>query len=361
MNGERLLWVDSWWSALGGDAPLPGPVAAVLALSLAFLFVVLPSAYWISLLHRKFAADLQARVGPNRAGPGGLGQPLADFLKLIQKEGRQKRSRAERIWMGVHTFALFSTLAVLPLGTMALLVDTEISVFIPFWSLLVLALGAMWIGLSRPSVPGWFGGIRAGAQTLTGAFPALLCVLTAGMRADGFSWSALAGSQGANLLSWGLWGQPPFQLIAFGVFLFSGLILLGAEPFDAAVSKGDIQGGVGANLEGRDLAMFSLGRFYGFFFWSVMTVVIFLGAWNLPRGFSDWLREQHLERLLAFLELSVLLAKTWLLMLGVVWFARSNPRVRADQVTELSWRVLGPLALGALLGATLWSAGGWGL
>ncbi len=75
----------------------------------------------MSFLERKLGADLQARVGPNRTGSVGMLQPLADLLKLLQKESRERRTFGERIWFGVHTMALYSTVAVLPLGSLVLL------------------------------------------------------------------------------------------------------------------------------------------------------------------------------------------------------------------------------------------------
>src|SRR6202023_3213123 len=102
------------------------------------------------------------------------------------KEAQARWSWRENFWLIVHTMALYSTLAVLPLGSAALLVDTEMSAFLPFWSALVLALGTMLLGLSQDSVPGWFGGIRVASQALAGSFPALIAVLCAGVRAGGF-------------------------------------------------------------------------------------------------------------------------------------------------------------------------------
>jgi NADH-quinone oxidoreductase subunit H len=230
------------------------------------------------------------------------------------------------------------------------------SAFLPFWSALVLALGTMLLGLSQESVPGWFGGIRVAAQTLAGSFPALVTLLCAGVHAGSFKWSVLAQSQGFSPTSWTLFSNP-FQWVAFVVFVMSGLVLLAIPPLDGGLSMSDIHGGVASHLYGRRLSLFRFGRFYGFFIWSVITVVLFLGAWELPSGLTEGLRAGGALRLLALFELVVLLTKTYILMLFVVWVARVNPRSRVDQVTDFSWKVLSPFALTALVGAGVWA--GW--
>jgi NADH-quinone oxidoreductase subunit H len=355
MNAENS-WIVSWCDALGLPLEMPQWIYGLLSLICIYYFVVVPSGALMMYVDRKVSADLQARVGPNRAGPAGSLQPVADLLKLLQKQSRQEWGWLENTWLSVHTMALYSTLAVLPLGSLALLLDTEMSAFLPFWSGLVLALGTMLLGLSQSSVPGWFGGIRVAAQTLAGAFPALIALICTGVRAGSFRWSLLAQSQGFSPWHWTFMSNP-FQAIAFVVFVLSGLILLAIPPLDGGLSMSDIHGGVSSHLHGRRLSLFRFGRFYGFFLWSVITVVLFLGAWILPSGIVESLKANGAYRFLAWIELIWLLAKTFLLMILIVWIARVNPRSRVDQITDFAWKVLSPFSLAALVGAGIWA--GW--
>lgn len=356
MMSAENSWIVAWCNSIGFLSDLPDWVHAVLALICIYCWVVVPCGGLMFYLDRKISADLQARVGPNRAGPAGLFQPVADLLKLLQKEARKEWSWRENFWLSVHTMALYSTLAVMPLGSMALLVDTEMSAFVPFWSALVLALGTMLLGLSQGSVPGWFGGIRVAAQTLAGAFPALIALLCAGARAGNFRWSILANCQGFSPWAWTFLSNP-FQFIAFIVFVISGLVLLAIPPLDGGLSMSDIHGGVSSHLFGRRLSLFHFGRFFGFFFWSIISVVLFLGAWVLPHQLSEGLRSQGAYRFLALIELLWLLMKTFALMLLITWVARVNPRSRVDQITDFAWKVLSPFSLVALVGASIWA--GW--
>lgn len=354
MNSENS-WIVAWSEALGFPSNLPHWLYAAVALICVFCFVLVPCGGLMSYFERKLAADLQARVGPNRAGPAGVLQPIADLIKLLQKESRTDWNWKENIWLSVHTMALYSTLAVLPLGSMAILVNTEMSVFLPFWSALVLALGTMLLGLSQNSVPGRFGGIRVAAQTLAGSFPALISLLCTGLRSGSFRWSSLAECQGFSPWDWTIVANP-FQTIAFAVFVMSGLVLLAIPPLDGGLSMSDIHGGVSSHLHGRRLSLFQFGRFYGFFFWSVISVVLFLGAWDLPANFVITLKSSGANQILAVAELGWLLIKTFCLMLLVVWIAKVNSRSRVDQITDFAWKVLSPFSLFALVGASLWAA-----
>jgi NADH-quinone oxidoreductase subunit H len=349
-------WATTWAYLAALPEGTPSWAVAIVALTCVYGAVILPSSAAMSYLERKLSADFQARVGPNRAGPAGILQPIADLFKLLQKESSGRRSWRETLWLGVHTMALYSTVAVLPLGSLVLLVDTDMSAFLPFWAALVLALGTMLLGLNQGSVPGWVGGIRVASQALAGAFPALIAILCAGVRAGSFRWSALAGSQSGSPFHWAAFANP-FQFVAMMVFVASGLVLLGIPPLDGGVSLPDIHGGVSSHLHGRRLSLFRLGRFYGFFLWSVIAVVLFLGDWTIPEVVRLSLVEAEAWRTLQLLELGTLLGKTFALMLVVVTIARVTPRLRADQITDLSWRVLSPFALVALGGAALWT--GW--
>jgi NADH-quinone oxidoreductase subunit H len=352
-----VSWASVWGHSLGLPAETPQWLIATAGLIAIYALIILPSGWAMSYLDRKIGADFQARVGPNRAGPAGILQPIADLMKLLQKEATIDWSWREALWLAVHTMALYSTVAVLPLGSLVLLVDTDMSAFLPFWATLVLALGTMLLGLSERSVPGWIGGVRVAAQAVAGAFPALVALLCAGVRAGGFRWSVLAGSQSAAPQHWAIFANPPFQFVAFVVFVVSGLVLLGIPPMDAALSQPDIHGGVSSHLHGRRLSLFKLSRFYGFFLWSVIAVVLFLGAWELPNGVYAALKESGAYGLIQVCELAVLLVKTFFLMLVVIWVARVSPRARVDQVTDFAWKMLSPFALGALIGAALWA--GW--
>jgi NADH-quinone oxidoreductase subunit H len=357
------FFAESWRSLLALPDAVPAPVVAALAVAIVLFVVVLPSGAVLSIASRKMGADLQARIGPRLAGPAGVLQPVSDLLKLLQKKGAPSHlgggSRI-RTWSATffYIMTVYSTVAALPLGSTVLLIDAEMSAFLPFLASLVLALGTMLLGISHGTVPSWFGGLRVAQQAVAGAVPALFALLTAGMRSGGFRWTLLADSQAASPWSWGLFVSP-FDFLAFVVFLAAGLVLLGVAPLEGGGSSKGGHGGISASLDGTRLLFFLMGRFYGFFLWSVITAVLFLGAWRLPSGVAEMLRESGTLWALEGAEIALLLCKVFALMLGVSLVASVMPRLRTDQVADFSWRVLSPLSFLSLVGATVWKA--WGL
>lgn len=357
-SGDSISTWDFWRSAAHVPLDTPVWIVSIIALIFTYVVVILPSGAVMSYFERKLSADLQARVGPNRAGPAGILQPISDFLKLLQKQSREHWSWREAVWLGVHTMALYSTVAVLPLGSHGLLIDTDMSAFLPFWATLVFALGTMLVGLSQKTVPGWFGGLRVASQAMAAAFPAAIAILCAGVHAGSLKWSGLAAGQGAYPYQWAMVSDP-FQVIAFLVFVISGLVLMGIPPLDGGMSIPDIHGGVASQVHGRRMMLFRLSRFYGFFLWSVIAVTLFLGAWQLPEALVSGMERSQAWGWLHFLEVSTLLVKTFLVMIGVILVATVTPRLRSDQVTDLAWKVLSPFGLMALAGTALVT--GWRL
>ncbi len=349
-------WRESWIAVTGLPSETPGWLVAICALAALYAFVIIPSGAAVSILDRKLGADLQARVGPNRAGRAGVLQPLADFLKLVQKRNAQETGAAQWVWLLVHVAALFGTVAVLPLGSMILMVDTDMSALLPFWSTFVLALGTMFLGFNLGSISGWFGGIRVASQALAAGFPALITILSAGAHAGGFRWSAFAACQGFGPWSWALFSNP-FQLIGGATFIASGAVLLGIFPMDSGAASREIHGGVASHLAGIQFLTFRFARYYVFFLWSVITVVLFLGAWRLPADIEDALRGHNAITALILLELGVILFKAISVMLGIGLISRVVPRLRSDQATDFAWQILSPAALLALVGTTLWIGG----
>ncbi|HTL13290.1 MAG TPA: complex I subunit 1 family protein [Bdellovibrionota bacterium] len=353
-----MTWQELWGKVLGFPTGTPEFILAAAVLLMIFVLCVFPAAAFLSLVDRKLSADVQARVGPNRAGRWGVFQPLADLMKLLQKEPARAAGWREGFWLGVLTVCLYSTAAALPLGSSLILVNTGSSPLLVFWVITALSVCLMFLGYNQNSVPGWFSGTRLAAQSLSGAFPALLSVLCVGLWAGGFEWTRIAAAQGADPAHWAI-VRDPFLLLAFAVFMAGGLVVLSVPPLGSGFSLSDIKGGVASGFHGRKIAFFHLGRFYGLFLWSVIAVVCFCGAWNLPTSLSQAVENSDYGILgVKMIEPLVTIVKAAFLMLFTMLFARVMPALRSDQVTDFAWKVLSPIALVALLGTGLWTL--WG-
>ena len=127
-----MIWAQAWAELLSLSPVIPPWAVAVIAITFLHGAVIVPSAVVFNYLDRKITADLQARVGMNRAGPHGIGQFMADLLKLLEKGISRGRGAPGLPWFSVHTMALYSTVAALPLGGGLILLDTDMSALIPF-------------------------------------------------------------------------------------------------------------------------------------------------------------------------------------------------------------------------------------
>jgi NADH:ubiquinone oxidoreductase subunit H len=303
-----------------------------MTMTLAFISILIFTLVFYFFVSRKAIADLQARVGPNQFGPSGFFQPIADSLKLNQKRGDFNfRGDSAFWWILFHTF-LFSTLTILPLGSAFVVYDSKMSVLIPILLSGLLSMSMLLFGINQGTLFSVLSGLRRTSQSMAGLFPALVALLCAAFRSKGLSWTEMNGCQGFLPLFWTAFSGP-FEFLAMIIFILSGLVIFSIYPMDVDRESE-------STMSGRVLGLYYLAKQYCFFLWSLVTVVIFLGGWQLPELFQG----------IALLELIYVLGKVFLLMLVIQVIAKANPVPRVDQVTDFSWKVLSPLSLGALIG-----------
>ncbi len=326
-----------WTIALGLSEVTPWAAVIAIALVAVFIFGVLPSLYFYSYLQRKWVSDLQARVGPNRAGPAGVFQPIALAMMNLLKRGDQEVGifSPEWIWFHIRNAILFSSLALLPIGGALALVNTDLSTFLVFWVILATTLCTFFLGSAQRGGLGLLGASRETAQMLAGMIPAMFCLLLVSSQAPGLSWRGVSEVQGFFPHEW-LILRSPGLFLAFPIFLMSGMVMMGVHPFgpsNAAVSL----------FSGRALLLIRFSRIYAFFVWSMMASVLFLGSWRLPEGLESG------GVLTALLQTSWVFIKAVTVMLGSTLIASVLPGWRSDQTVQFSWIVLAPLALLLLL------------
>lgn len=356
-------WMELWVHVEGMVANGQGHfLVAVLPILFTLFLMILPLGALAQFIDRKIGADLQARVGPSLSGVNGLFQPLVDVLKLLQKESKQKLSRGARIWLLFHTAVTFSTIAVLPMSRQSLLVDTELSALLPFWSGIVLAMGMIMTGLEGNDVPGRLGGVRVAAQALTAVVPSLVALMAAAVNAGGFGWSQLADRQDFSPHHWAVVSNP-FLFLALLVFLSAGTVINSIPPMDGGLFQTDVHFGLGRNISGTRFVLYEITRFYGFFLWSVIAVACFLGAWRLPNWLYSVISSGGNSTDISGSWPIFLIESVWTLMKASVVMllmrviARTTARLRIDHITSYCWRILTPLSFLALAGATLWTMG----
>ena len=302
----------------------------------------------ISVLERKILGRIQNRYGPNRVGPFGLFQPIADGIKLLIKEDIVP-ARADK---AVHFLApiMGAMPAILALGVIpygrnmtAISIDGGILFFFAVGSATELAVFmAGWGSNNKFSM---LGAMRAIAQMVSYELPLILTVLpvvmiVGSLSADGIV-EAQAGYAHGFIPRWFVF--TPWGAAAFILFFVSGLVESNRTPFDVPEGESEIVAGHMTEYSGFKYAIFFLAEYFGMFAVSGLAVTLFLGGWHAPLPF--------LEIIPSYVWF---FAKLAVLLFVFIWIRGTLPRMRVDHVMNFAWKFMMPMAFTCLIAAAAW-------
>ena len=295
------------------------------------------------LAERRIAAFIQNRVGPNRVGPQGLFQPLADVLKLLFKEDVYP-DRADKVLYTLGPFLAFApaalSFACIPVGRApggeGSLQMADLSVGV-LWVLAITSLGVYGIsfgGWASNSKYSLLGGIRSSAQIISYEIAMGLAIVSVIMVSEDIYLGKIVASQ-QGIGEWNIWYQP----VAFFIFLVAAFAENNRLPFDLAECESELVGGFHTEYSSMKFAMYFLGEYLAMIVMSSLLVTLFLGGWD-PGFFT--LPEGWLGTAVSVLAFSLKVGAILFLYIQVRW---TLPRFRYDQLMRLGWKVLIPLAL----------------
>jgi NADH-quinone oxidoreductase subunit H len=301
------------------------------------------------LLERKIIGRMQNRPGPNRAGPGGAIQSLADGVKLMLKEDIIPKGADRAMYIAAPAIAAipcFLSFAVIPLGPNVRIPFTDISTplqmtDLPVAVLYILAItsigvyGLVLAGWSSGSTYPLLGGVRSTAQVISYELSMGLSLVAVFVMAGAMSTSQIVDSQQTL---W--WGIPLFP--AFVIYVISMVGETNRLPFDLPEAEGELVGGFHTEYSALKFAMFFLAEYVNMVTVSALATTLFLGGWRAPWPLSavgDGMLNEGWWPLLWFT------AKVWLFMFLFIWLRGSLPRLRYDQFMKFGWKVLIPGAL----------------
>jgi NADH-quinone oxidoreductase subunit H len=309
--------------------------------------LVLVSVLFMVWYLRKVIAYLQNRVGPNRAGPYGLGQSLADGIKLFFKEGLLPDQADRRVYRLAPYLAMvpaFLAFAIVPIGGTITIAHhtTRLQLVDPPWGVLFLLMtssvavyGVMLAGWSSGSKYPLLGSVRASAQMVSYEAALGLSIVSVVLVTGALTTSSIVASQhGSFLVRWNL---IRLGFVPFIVFLIAATAELNHPPFDLVEAEQELVGGFNTEYSAIGFALFYLAEFMNTVTMSAIIVTLFLGGPDGPRIGG------HSVGPLWFI------LKVFVFLFGYVWLRATLPRFRYDQLMDLGWKRLIPLALGWLL------------
>ena len=313
---------------------------------------------------RKISADLQMRQGPNRVGPYGILQFLADGLKMIMKEDILPREADKRAYMVAPVLCLvgvFATLAVLPFSSGFILTDLNIGVVYLLGVSSLVGVGILLGGYASNSKWSMLGGMRGASQIISYEIPVTLSILAVVVLSGGLSLGRIVEAQTAAPWGWFLFHNP-FTFVGFFVFFIGVLAETNRAPFDLPEAESELVSGYHTEYTGMRFAFFALAEYVEVFVLSGVAVAMFLGGYQLPYGigsgelFMEWLDfAPPFARFLGqFLQVGNFVTKTLILYYIVIWVRWTLPRVRVDQLMMICWKYLTPIALFNLAGVCVW-------
>jgi len=325
-------------------------VAAVIAVT---LFMV----SYLVFAERKIAAAVQDRIGPNRVGPFGLLQPIADAAKaLLKEEFTPANVRIVYYWLAPAIVMIPSLLviAVIPFGSQLgaqkmVIADLNVGVLYTFGIASLGVYGIVLAGYGSNSKYPFIGGLRSGAQMISYEVAMTLSVVPAFMLVGDLNLSAVVEHQAGGILRWLAIQQP----LAFLIFLATAFAETNRLPFDMPEAEQELAGGYNVEYSSIKFALFFMAEYANMIAVSGIIVTLFLGGWTLPWfGLDRPAREG--EWLKGLVHVGIFLAKVILLLLFFVWVRWMWPRLRYDQLMGLAWKRLVPLAAANIVITALW-------
>ena len=292
----------------------------------------------VLLAERKLLGRFQSRYGPNRVGPYGMLQPLADIVKLATKEDFRPSTSVGFLYALGPIISLGTALAafaILPFGDVANVFGEEVGLYgldVGIGVLYVFAFGAiafyglMLGGWASGSKYSFLGAMRAAAQLISYEVSMALSLVGVLMMAGTLSLPAIVAAQES------MWYIVP-QFVGFLIFLVAGFAETNRPPFDLPEADAELVGGYNTEYGGSKFASYFFAEYVNILVVSGIAVTIFLGGWHLPfvdpPGWVDPL---------------VVLAKIFVFVFLFVWVRATLPRLRYDQLMSFGWKVLLPLA-----------------
>jgi NADH-quinone oxidoreductase subunit H len=334
---------------------LNNPIVATVIKSAIVIFVLLTAFAYMTLIERRVVAKMQGRIGPNRAGPSGVFQPVADALKMAFKEQIIPSQARKFIYLISPTISVVVALcafAVVPVGAAwglkpgvwdPLIGDINVGIL---WILSISSLAVYGIvlgGWSSGNRYSLLGALRSAAQMVSYETSLGLALGGVLMWSGTLSMVGIIHAQQANV--WFILAQP----LGFVIYLIAAVAEVNRAPFDLPEAEQELTAGYLTEFSGLRWSLYQMAEYINMITVSAVATTLFLGGWSLPFG---W------EQLFPGFSIIVFVVKVAIFLFGFIWLRATLPRIRYDRLMRFGWTLLLPLAaLNAIMTAVIVALG----
>jgi NADH-quinone oxidoreductase subunit H len=343
---DQIFVITKQW--LMGYVPAIAKPITSAVLSVVPVLIAFPLLFAITtVLERKGLGRIQNRYGPNRTGPAGFFQPIADGIKSLTKEDIVPLSADHAVHFLAPILlvaAAFLSYAILPIGRNMVIVNLNAGVLFFFAVGSVVELSVFMAGWSSRSKYSLLGAMRAIAQMISYEVPLVLASVVVIMQAGSLSTVAIVEKQAGYTGIFPHWFVfTPWGIVGFALFMIAATAESNRSPFDLPEGESEIIAGYYIEYSGFKFALFFLGEYLGMFATSGMAITLFLGGWAAPFSFLTWIPSY------------VWFFTKLLVIIGIfIWIRGTLPRLRMDQLMSFAWEFILPMSLLNMLVAGIW-------
>lgn len=332
------------------------PVVWILITIVSLVLPLLGAVAYLTLWERKFLGYIQVRLGPNRVGPFGLLQPIADALKLLTKEWLRPTAAAKGLFFLGPIMAIMPSLvawSVIPFGPDMVLANVNAGLLFLMAVTSLEVYGVVIAGWASNSKYPFLGALRASAQMVSYELAMGFCMLVVLMVSASLNLTDIVNAQtgqmsdaGWNFLSWNWLPLLPILVVYF----ISGVAETSRHPFDVVEGEAEIVAGHMVEYSGMGFALFFLAEYANMWLVSILTVIMFFGGWHAPHAALDFIP--------GWIWLGL---KTAFFATLFIWIRGTFPRFRYDQIMRLGWKIFIPVTLIWLLVVGAWMHSPWSI
>ena len=311
-----------------------------------------------SWAERRVAARIQSRVGPNRVGPGGFLQWVADAVKLLLKEDLVPEEADKFLFRIAPYFMMVGFACVfvaMPFSHSLVVADMNIGVFYIIAVTALIVVGIIMSGWSSNSKWSLFGAIRSAAQIISYEIPAGMALMIPVLLAGTMSTQGIIRAQGGLPWQWFLFDNPA-AFVAFFIYFISALAEGNRTPFDLPEAESELVSGYNTEYSGMRFSYFFLVEWGNMWVMSALATTMFLGGWQIP-GLSPERFDALTGGTAVVAEIASLLIfslKTLFFVFVVMWLRWTLPRIRVDQMMNMCWKYLVPASFAGVLFVAIW-------